>query len=219
MDNLAHLRDFFRHRRTVEENAPTWADGSPIPWVSYPAVSFLNQLDFSDKRIFEYGAGNSTRYWAARALRVVSVEHDPEWFEKMRAVPLPNTEILFATGRAYVEAVVKDAPHDVIVIDGRWRFDCGMHCLPYLAAGGMVILDNAERYPAITAHLRGHDLIQVDMIGHGPQHSHVTATSLFLTRGFSFAPAQAIQPHHGPGMLESVQVMPKHLELNKPGAF
>ena len=82
-----------------------------------------------------------------------------------------------------------------------------------------LILDNAERYPLITQHFRDNNLIQIDMIGHGPQHSHVTSTSLFLRRFFDFPPAQQIQPHHGPGMIESVQVMPKHLESNKPGSF
>jgi hypothetical protein len=219
MDKLAHLHDYYGHRRTVEEKSPIWADGTPVPWISYPAISFLNQLDFSKKRIFEYGAGNSTRYWAQRAKRVISVEHDAAWFEQVKAANLPNTELIHATGSAYVGAIAKDGPHDVIVIDGRWRFDCGMNCLAFLSSDGMVLLDNAERYPAITQHFRDNNLIQIDMIGHGPQHSHVTSTSLFLRRFFDFPPAQQIQPHHGPGMIESVQVMPKHLESNKPGSF
>ncbi|MGE3333100.1 MAG: hypothetical protein AB7I36_05610 [Rhodospirillaceae bacterium] len=219
MNNLAHLSDYFGHRRTVEEKAPIWADGSPVPWISYPAISFLNQLDFSQKRVFEYGAGNSTRYWARRAKRVISVEHDQPWFEQVKAANLANTEIFFASGTEYVELVAKHAPHDVIVIDGRWRYDCAMNCLAFLSSDGMVILDNAERYPVMTEHFRANDLIQIDMIGHGPQHTHVTSTSLFLRRSFAFSPVQNIQPHYGPGMLDSIQVMPKQIEGNKPGSF
>jgi SAM-dependent methyltransferase len=33
--------------------------------------------------IFEYGSGGSTLFWASKVKQVVSVEHDPGWFEKM----------------------------------------------------------------------------------------------------------------------------------------
>lgn len=219
MDTLAHVPDYFRHRRTIEEKKPIWVDGTPVPWVSYPAICFLNQLDFSRKRVFEYGAGSSTRYWSRRAARVVSVESDQAWFEQIKALNLPNTQLHFASGAEYVNTIAQNAPHDVIVIDGRWRFDCAMKCLAFLSSDGMVILDNAERYPAMTEYFRQNNLIQVDMIGHGPQYTHMTCTSLFLRRMFDFPPAQAIQPHHGPGLIESVQVMPMHYEVNKPGTY
>ena len=219
MENLAHLPDFYGHRRTEIEKAAVWSDGTPIPWVSYPAVSYLNQLDFSQKQVFEYGCGNSTRYWSRRCRKVISVEHDAEWFRRVASENLPNTEIFEATGRAYVEMIVRHAPHDVIVIDGRWRFDCAVNCIPYLAAGGMVILDNAERYPAATAHLRGQDLIQVDMIGYGPIARFLSCTSFFLTRAFSLSPAKTIQPHFDQGMLDSIEVKPEHAAHNLPGGF
>lgn len=38
-------------------------DGNPIPWYTYPAIEFLNSLDFSSKNVFEYGTGNSTLWW------------------------------------------------------------------------------------------------------------------------------------------------------------
>jgi hypothetical protein len=218
-DNLAHLPDFYGHRRTELERAAIWSDGTPIPWMTYPAISYLNQIDFSQKQVFEYGAGNSTLFWARRARRVISVEHDPAWYENVRSQNTPNAEISLASGYAYVEAIKKDAPHDVIVVDGRWRFDCTMNCLGYLAPGGMVILDNSERHPPLTAFLREHDLIQVDMIGHGPQNKYIWCTSIFLTRTFAFPSAKAIQPHHGPGMEDSIEVRPERAASNQPGSF
>lgn len=32
-------------------------EGNPIPWYTYPAIEFLNSLDFSNKSVFEYGGG------------------------------------------------------------------------------------------------------------------------------------------------------------------
>src|SRR2546423_6005291 len=33
------------------------AAGNPLPWITYPAIEFLKQLDLSDKTVFEYGCG------------------------------------------------------------------------------------------------------------------------------------------------------------------
>lgn len=32
-------------------------NGNPIPWYTYFAIEFLNNLDFSKKNVFEYGGG------------------------------------------------------------------------------------------------------------------------------------------------------------------
>ena len=46
-----------------------------LPWFTYPAIEALSNWDLSDKRVFEYGSGFSTLFWASRAKEVVSVEH------------------------------------------------------------------------------------------------------------------------------------------------
>lgn len=219
MDNLNQIPDFYGHGRTITAQTPMWADGTPIPWMTYPAICYLNQLDFSDKQIFEYGCGASTHYWARRAKRVFSVEHDQPWFERARAVPLSNAEITLASGIDYVRAVARNAPHDVIVVDGRWRAECTMTCPSFLAPGGLIILDNSERYPLLTAFLRDRGFIQVDMIGYGPQNKYIWCTSFFLSRDFAFAPAKAAQPHMGPGMHDALEAKPEHAPANKPTLF
>src|SRR2546427_1382711 len=50
------------------------ANGQPLPWITYPAIEFLKQLDLTDKTVFEYGCGGSTVYWSGVAKRVDSVE-------------------------------------------------------------------------------------------------------------------------------------------------
>ena len=49
---------------------------SKIPWYTYPAIEYLNNIDFTDKIVFEYGSGNSSFYWAGKAKFVYSVEHN-----------------------------------------------------------------------------------------------------------------------------------------------
>lgn len=145
-----------RDKKVIDE------DGAPVPWLTYPCIYYLKQLDFSGRSVFEYGVGSSTEFWSARAKRVISVEHDAIWAGKIRALALPNVEVVCTSGQPYVAACDRAAPHDVIVIDGCWRYDCAATCLRALSSDGMVILDNSERYPAITELLRGAGLIQVD---------------------------------------------------------
>src|SRR5437868_6561806 len=113
--NLGHLPDFYGHGQTVRENRPIWPDNTPVPWMTYPAISYLNQFDFSKRNVFEYGCGQSTLYWAGRSGRVISVEHDRAWFEKVRSQAPSSAEIFHAENRPYVETVRYKAPHDVIV--------------------------------------------------------------------------------------------------------
>src|SRR5262245_3065794 len=40
-------------------------DNEPIPWITYPAIEFLNSRLNAGMEIFEFGAGNSTLYYAA----------------------------------------------------------------------------------------------------------------------------------------------------------
>jgi hypothetical protein len=212
---LAHLPDYYGHRETVTRAAPIWSDGTPVPWMTYPAICYLNQLNFSDKQVFEYGCGASTSYWSQRCRHVLSVENDPIWFARASAQKSNNVEIFLQSGVSYVKQISYKAPHDVIVIDGRWRFDCAMNCLPYLAPAGMVILDNSERSPPLTEFFRKAGFIQIDMIGYGPQNRYIWCTSLFLSRDFNFAPARDIQPAHGPGMIDSIEVRPDFASGNR----
>ncbi len=43
-------------------------DGNPLPWITYPAIEMLRRIDILNGRVFEYGAGNSSLWWATRAV-------------------------------------------------------------------------------------------------------------------------------------------------------
>ncbi|NDW02922.1 class I SAM-dependent methyltransferase [Jiella pacifica] len=214
-ETLSFVKDYYGHGRTIKERTPIWHDGSEIPWITYPALLYLMQLDYSNKSIFEYGAGNSTLFWSKRARVVTSVEHEKEWFEKISQNLPPHCSIRLASGADYVKSAEEQAPYDVIVIDGRWRYDCASVAHRYLAINGMIILDNSDRHAPAAALLRGHGLIQIDMIGRSPISKSVQCTSLFLTRGFDFPPKNGVQPQPVLGMDDPGDIAAK----NKPGAY
>ena len=56
-----------------------------LPWVTFYAIDFLNILDFKGKRVFEYGSGASTLYWLSKGATCVSIEHDKQWYDKMKS--------------------------------------------------------------------------------------------------------------------------------------
>lgn len=56
-----------------------------IPWITFSAIQFLKRILSSDMRVFEYGSGGSTLFFARRVSEVISVEHDDEWADKVHA--------------------------------------------------------------------------------------------------------------------------------------
>src|SRR4051812_924452 len=58
------------------------AAGRPLPWYTYPAIRFLENRLPTGLEVLEYGAGNSTLWWMARANSVMSIETDRSWAER-----------------------------------------------------------------------------------------------------------------------------------------
>lgn len=50
------------------------------PWVTFKAITWLKRYLKPDMQVFEYGSGGSTLFFARRVGRVVSVEHDEEYY-------------------------------------------------------------------------------------------------------------------------------------------
>ena len=56
----------------------------PSPWMTFGAVDFLRETLKSGITVFEYGSGGSTLFWLQWARSVVSIEHDREWYDRLR---------------------------------------------------------------------------------------------------------------------------------------
>jgi hypothetical protein len=157
-------------------------------------------LDISEKTVFEYGSGNSTLFWAARASRVVSVEDEERWSAYLRSRLPPNCTILQeADLHRYVDTI-RQFPEgfDIIVVDGpargHTRLKCAHAAVEHLKPGGMIILDNSDWLPQSAQLLRDADLLQVDMSGFFPIGDHTQTTSFFFDRESRFRPRGQRQP-------------------------
>lgn len=203
----------FALERSIDEKSCTDKDGNPLPWYTYPAIEYLSQFDYSAKKIFEYGCGYSSQFWARRALSVISIEDNPHYFERWRSEF--NEANLFLRwrdeGEIYEQAIFEEEElYDVIVIDGKRRTECAFAAVQKLAPGGMIILDDSDRintseeYVKAVEALKAADLIQVDFYGFCPMNNYTKTTSLFLSRDFNFQSLYKVQPINGIGNLWSM---------------
>lgn len=203
----------FAIERSIDEKVCLDRDGNPIPWYTYPAIEYLSQFDYTKKKIFEFGCGYSSLFWAKRAQLVISIEDNPKWFEKWRQeFHSDNLDIRWRDeGEIYEKAIFEQEDlFDVIVVDGKRREKCCETAVQKLADGGMIILDDSDRintsqeYVKAVDVLRKADLLQVDFYGFCPMNNYTKTTSLFFKRDFNFSSLYEVQPINGWGNLWSM---------------
>lgn len=125
------------------------AEGQPLPWVTYSFIDFIRPRLTKELSIFEYGSGNSTLFYAKRVKKVVSVEHDQDWFNKIVEEKAPNAEMIFTAlekGGTYSQkAKLLGDKFDIIIVDGRDRVNCCKFSVDALSENGVLVLDDSER--------------------------------------------------------------------------
>lgn len=205
-------RQDFGIEKSIDDKLCADAAGNPLPWYTYPAIEYLSQFDYREKKVFEYGCGFSSSFWAVRAAKVTSVEDNPEWFARWQKEfgSLGLDMRLRAEDESYENTIFEDGlTYDVIIIDGKRRAPCAEAAVRALADGGMVILDDSDRINASVEYveavrtLRAKGLLQVDFYGFCPMNAYSKTTSLFLSRNFDFKTLGKVQPANGWGNLWS----------------
>ncbi len=123
--------------------------GEPIPWVTYSFIDFIKERIQPSHRVFEFGSGNSTFFYAKRAKKVIAVEHDKAWFDKITRNKPDNAELLFCElepdGKYCRMPQNFKEKFQLIIVDGRDRVNCCKQCLSALADDGVIVLDDSER--------------------------------------------------------------------------
>lgn len=197
----------FGHFRSLRDNACVASDGSPLPWYTYPAIEYLEQLDLSDKTVFEYGSGNSTRYWAGRCRKLVSVEDNPEWHARVQPQLPAGVDYLLVQGADAYAGAIRRYPHrfDIIVIDGNHRLECARPALDRLSPGGLIVLDNSDWHERTAAVLLASDLLHVSLSGFGPMLPYTWATSFFFSRDARPKPRFERHPMYAIGSLRRTE--------------
>ena len=161
------------------------AEGLPLPWVTYSFIDFIKTRLNKELSIFEYGSGNSTLFYAKHVKRVVSVEHDEAWFNKIVKEKAPNAEMIFThlekNGAYSQKAKLLGEKFDIIIVDGRDRVNCCIHSVEALTANGVLVLDDSERdfYNEARIHLTAKGFKELSFSGISPGMFYYKATSIF----------------------------------------
>ena len=136
------------------------------PWLTEAAIIFIENLcrENSNLKILEFGSGGSTIWFAQRTKNLVSIEHNPKWYNLVTQVlenlNLSNLNLshlhaepnLLVTRKllnppAYYQVCAEFADHsfDLILIDALERVNCATQAVRILKPGGVLMLDNCER--------------------------------------------------------------------------
>ena len=159
--------------------------GKPLPWVTYSFIDFIKTRLNKELTIFEYGSGNSTLFYAQRVKRVVSVEHDEAWFNKIVKEKATNAEMIFTAlekgGEYCKKAMLLGEKFDIIIVDGRDRVNCCKNSVDALTANGVLVLDDSEReiYQEARDFLREKGFKELPFTGISPGLFYNKATSVF----------------------------------------
>lgn len=125
-----------------------------MPWLQPRAVDWMQQyLIARQARVFEWGAGGSTLWFARNTASVLSVEHSRQWhgdvlsaLQKQNNVALIVALTWIPEGGGYWNFIHEFAfTFDLILVDGILRNECIAAALPHLLPNGMLVVDNTER--------------------------------------------------------------------------
>lgn len=159
--------------------------GNPLPWVTYSFIDFIKSRLNKNLTIFEYGSGNSTLFYAKRVKKVVSVEHDEAWFNKIVKEKATNAEMIFTHlekgGEYSKKASSLDQKFDIVIVDGRDRVNCCKNSINALSENGVIVLDDSERpiYEEARTFLTENGFKELPFTGISPGLFYNKATSIF----------------------------------------
>ena len=57
---------------------------SVIPWIHHDVIKFLQEKINTNTKILEFGSGNSTIFFSKLTKNIFSIEHNQEWFNKIK---------------------------------------------------------------------------------------------------------------------------------------
>lgn len=137
------------------ETLPKQFDESTVPWMYIKAVHFLEfYIHRNNCEIyFEYGSGGSAFFFSHLAAKVVSVEHDEQYYHYIKKLlaGVENIDLQLVVpekdGSNYVQTIDQfaDGSIDLIIIDGVFRNECLLKSCSKVSDNGLIVLDNSTR--------------------------------------------------------------------------
>jgi predicted O-methyltransferase YrrM len=133
-----------------------------LPWLTRDAIKFMDDfLKHTDSGV-EFGSGRSTVWLSSRVSKLTSVEHNEAWYNKVKGLlkekNIETVNLVFIPveenfdeenqNNDYVKSLdaFEDNSLDFVLIDGIYRSGCACKAISKVRSGGIIIIDNVERY-------------------------------------------------------------------------
>lgn len=170
--NLRHwLRD--PRRAVARARYWMWEKYNPDkPWLCPGTVRFLEREISPTWHALEFGSGRSSVWFAGKVAKLTSVEANEGWYctvgAQLRAKSVCNVDYRLVTldhpaGEdewpvydpipRYVAAAdaFGDGELGLVVVDGHYRTHCVRRSVPKIRPGGLLLVDDVERWPDLSA--------------------------------------------------------------------
>lgn len=148
--------------RSVRQMQAVDTSNSAIPWLSYPFIEFIGPRLTKDMHVYEFGSGNSTRWFANQVGFIKSIEHTPDWYNLLKD-KLPDNALLvhepidstlsyhsmafmsIDDATTYSTEIKRSGEsYDLIIVDGVNRNNCIVNAIDCAKKNGVIIVDNLE---------------------------------------------------------------------------
>jgi hypothetical protein len=121
-------------------------NGLIMPWLTKPALDEICTWDLSRERVFEYGVGQSTLWWANKCEWLYGVDTNEEWVKAIHDAVISNSSVAcLPVEDIYVNSIRTFKNIDIVVVDGNYRDRCIYQAIAALKPGGKLIIDNWQQ--------------------------------------------------------------------------
>ncbi len=169
---------------SIYAGRPVNKSNEPIPWYTYPAIDFLDEVVKDTWTVFESGSGNSTLWWSSRVKSIVSVEDDHAWYQEISLKMPPNATINFKQGKDYSDYLLSfpDQSFDAVVVDGSYRNETASNCIDKIKEDGLIVFDNSDNpeFNRSQTDLLSRGFYRIDFWGLIPSYLYKNCTSVYF---------------------------------------
>lgn len=191
--NPSHIIPYFRYSLT--QKTPLEIG---LPWWSFTGIKKVESFLHSNLTVFEWGSGGSTIFLCNRVKSIISVENDQNWTTKVNSalssINAKNAKVIQKEINLQSPESFLKCPYakgisdkfDLIVIDGEDHFNfesywsarenCFELSQQSINKGGIIIVDDAWRYPSILDKSNAKKILKLESIG--PCRLGVTRTDI-----------------------------------------
>ena len=167
-----------------------------LPWFAYGAIDFLENYLRQDMRVFEFGSGGSTLFFARRCGSLISIEDNAHWKDIVASklsrreignVDLRHVPVAFTSEDAFLNSdylkAVRQSKFNVIIVDGtEWTWNVRPICFhaaeEQIAPGGIIVVDDSWRYRELRRANRARRFEVFESVG--PARFGVTSTDVYF---------------------------------------